>query len=498
VRLPRIVGALGLAGVVALAGSTNGTSATAGDPALRNALDRYLATALAAGHAAAHGHGSAEQIQAQYDTARDLEEALAKATPVSDGCQPLLAAAIELAAGEVDEAEGVDRPSSALLAAGTQLLSQATAELARLPRSCSKGPSRSNPRLREPISPLSGEAFFDWVQARAPTGARKVEISVDGTPTRTLPLTSRSVGLRTGAQPGLHDLTVRFLKGARIIETLEARNVWVLPPSAKEAAFATTRDATLDARAAALAAGFPATSAIWVQSLRTGRFGGWNTDAVFPAASTVKLAVLVAALKRYGPRPDRSPVAYDLQTLAGWSSNLAANRLTRLIGGSAVAQATLARLGATSSTYPGDYRVGTVVHTAKGDAPDPPPRVSGRVTTAHDLARMLAVIQSAAAGSRAGLAASGLTIHEARLGLALLLQSQPRGDNLGLFRPWVPPSFPMAQKQGWLHDARHTAAILYAPSGPTIAVLLTYRPGIARRDAATLGHLVVQLALGVK
>ena len=56
----------------------------------------------------------------------------------------------------------------------------------------------------------------------------------------------------------------------------------------------------------------------------------------------------------------------------------------------------------------------------------------------------------------------------------------------------------MAQKQGWLHDARHTAAILYGQAGPTIAVLLTYRPGISRLEAAALGRSVVQVALRAK
>ena len=44
-----------------------------------------------------------------------------------------------------------------------------------------------------------------------------------------------------------------------------------------------------------------------------------------------------------------------------------------------------------------------------------------------------------------------------------------------------------------LHDARHTAAIVYGARGPCLAVLLTYRPGITRPQAAALGRRVVAL-----
>ena len=54
---------------------------------------------------------------------------------------------------------------------------------------------------------------------------------------------------------------------------------------------------------------------------------------------------------------------------------------------------------------------------------------------------------------------------------------------------------PVAQKHGWLSDAFHTAAILYTPSGPVVCVLLTYRDGITRAEAARLGARVVRLAL---
>ena len=178
-----------------------------------------------------------------------------------------------------------------------------------------------------------------------------------------------------------------------------------------------------------------------------------------------------------------------MRALAAWSSNLAANRLLRSLGngdnarGSAVAEAMLRKLGATQSTYPGEYRVGTA-HKA---VPAEPPLVSARTTSARDLGRVLTRLQAAAAG-RSG---SPLSAHAARVGLALLLDSQPDGDNVGLLRPALPAGLPAAQKQGWITSARHTAAIVYGPRGPIVIVLLTYKDGLSLAEAQRLGRKVV-------
>jgi hypothetical protein len=114
--------------------------------------------------------------------------------------------------------------------------------------------------------------------------------------------------------------------------------------------------------------------------------------------------------------------------------------------------------------------------------------VSARVTTAHDLGRILYLLDSAALADRRALQKTGLTQHEARFAVDLLLSSQSRGDNVGLFRPAVGPTLPVAQKNGWLLDARHTAAIIFRPEGPRIVVLVTYKPGIDLSLAQTLGR----------
>jgi beta-lactamase class A len=240
--------------------------------------------------------------------------------------------------------------------------------------------------------------------------------------------------------------------------------------------------ASVDTRAAkrfaALGRAFPGYAAIWAHDLVTGRTAGWNSDARFPAASTVKLGVLLAALRWY-PAPTWQ---YDLRTMTQWSSNLAANRLLPLVGGTRSVEAALHRSGATRSTYPQGFRVGTSARML--DVQAEPPRVSGRVTTAHDLGRVLYLLHYRALRSFAS----------ARYGLSLLLGAEPTGNNVGLLRPWLPRRTPIAQKNGWLHDARHTAAVVYFRDDPKIIVVLTYAPGLELERARRLGLQVLLAA----
>ena len=268
----------------------------------------------------------------------------------------------------------------------------------------------------------------------------------------------------------------------------------LLPASASTPVAPERPDRRLSTRLAALAASFSGFAGIWIHDLASGGTGAWNAGARFPAASTVKLGVLIAALDRFGPRPERSEAAHDMEALAAWSSNLGANRLLRLLGdgdvrrGVALVEARLRRVGARASTYPGEYRVGT---TRGG-----PPLVSRRTTTARDLGRILVALHLSALGDPRARAGTGLEAHEARIGLRLLLGSEPAADNAGLFRQALPAGLPAAQKHGWLPSARQTAAILYTSRGPVVAVLLTYRKGLTLQEAQALGGRVVALALG--
>jgi hypothetical protein len=488
--------------LLALAGSAGAAARSSGDRALARLLADKLQGVVAAGEAANAGRGGPDAVQTQYDIARDFQEALRTLKPVSAGCRPLLGAAERLAVGEIAEAEGVDRLSPARVAAAVRKVNAAEAELKRLPRACNGGEvSPTATPTRELTEPRSGEAFPGLAQTAVPSGTTAADIAINGRVVGQATLKHGQAAVYLVRHYGRWNLQFRFRAGARLLSTAESRDTWLLPRSAANHVAPGRADRQQAAKLALLASGFRGKTGIWVEDLTTGTTAGWNEDARFPAASTVKLAVLIAALQKFGPRPERSSVAYDLQTLASWSSNLAANRLLRTLGGSEtggsrIAQATLQRLGAGSSSYTGDYRVGTGVGGAqpRAGAPDPPPLVSQRVTTARDLGRILYLLHAAAMSDVKAEKLTALSQHEARVGLALLLSSQPRGDNLGLFRPTLATT-PMAQKNGWLNDARHTAAVIYPETGPKIVVLLTYQPGITRPEAAAFGAKLLKLVL---
>jgi Beta-lactamase enzyme family len=347
---------------------------------------------------------------------------------------------------------------------------------------------------RVSVSPAPGEAFFGVVRAVGPADATRVELRMRGGRRRA----ARPVGGRFAFRlpPGRYDLSVRFLAGGRLLARARAEHVWALPNDAQKAVPERRRDGALSRRLGELGGSFAGHSAFWVHRLRTGETAGWNADASFPAASLVKLGLLVAAVDRYGAEPADPRVAKEIRDLAVWSSNLASNRLVVRLGGSERAGSELVtrvlrRLGATSSTFSGFYRLGTSVSR---DTPRPLPFLPYRRTTAHDIGRVLFQLHAAALGRRAALARTRLSRHEARVVLGLLLSTDPAGDNLGLFRP-VLPRVPMAQKHGWTTSVRHSAAIVYGPRGPTILVVLAYRPKLSPAEARELARRAVRLTL---
>jgi beta-lactamase family protein len=259
-----------------------------------------------------------------------------------------------------------------------------------------------------------------------------------------------------------------------------------LPAGGWRARLPGATDGRLAARLAKLGRSFDGWAGFWVHDLRTGRTAGWNADARFPAASTVKLGAIVAAL-----RSRRASLRYDVRQIGAWSSNLASNRIAGALGYGAVTDG-LRRLGMVSSTYPGAYRAGTA---AAVDAPKPPPHGHTRVTTARDLGRALLRLHAAALGRHWALAATGLTRSQAGEGLSALLRSRPDGENAGILRPWL-ASTPLAQKNGWLSDTRVTAAIVYRVRGPVIVVVEAYLPELVPAEARRLGRQVVA-AVGV-
>jgi len=382
------------------------------------------------------------------------------------------------------EMEGVDRPSPGDRVAGRRAAEGARAIVAARAGRCAGG-AAGLAVAPLAMSPASGEVFFGSVVARAPEGATAAELTVDDGFAGRAAVTGGRVRFGVTVAPGPHELRIAFTAGAGVTRVLRATGAVLLPESARARPVAARTNAALSRRLAGALSEGPRFRAAWVHDLVDGRSAGVGADLAFPAASTVKLGLMAEVLSRLGAAPERSAWAYDLRTMAGWSSNLATNRLLRRFGGASAAAAGLRRLGARASTFPGEYIVGTAVG---------PPAVSRRVTTARDLGRMLLSLHSAAAGVPGAVRATGLTVHQARLGIGWLAASEQRGDNAGLFAGGVAPGTAIAQKNGWIRAARLGAAIVYRPRGPAIVVVTTYdETGVPLARAQALGARVAAL-----
>jgi len=465
------------------------TPAWAGDRQLLAAVDGGVAGTSAASVAAADG--APGRVQTLYDRARDLQERIHAAAPFSPSCSALGGWAARFAAAEVAAAEEFDRLRPARARRLMRVAASAGGRVASTRRACRPGVAPRTRPVRSLVEPRDAAASFGLVVARAPAGADAATLLANGVPAGPLALGGGFARARLVARPGRYDLEVRFTGGGRAVGRALSAGVWLLPPAAGTRPAAVHLDAGWQAGVRAAGAAFSSSAAAWIHDLATGRSAGWNAGARFPAASTVKLGVLVEALRRAGAAPERSVLFHDIRAIGGWSSNLAANRLLPRVGRRAVELA-LARMGAASSTYPGPYIVATALPPV--DAPDPPPRVSRRVTTAYDLGSVMTAIHEAARGDAEALRRTRLSRAQARLALGLLLASEQRGDNRGLFRDALGPAPLAAQKQGWIGSARHSAAVVYTPRGPVVVVALTYRPGLTRASAARFGGRLVTIA----
>jgi hypothetical protein len=469
----------------------------ADDGHLLGVVSSEYAHARSAAAAARGGVAGADAVQRQYDAARALALALTRAQPVSEGCGQLLRTLRAYARAQIEQAEGYDRRKATLAGRGRVRAREAEASIAAARASCRTGgrvsPERAPHRL---VEPGPEEAFMGRVRARAPEQADDAILLVDGKRAGNAPVMGSFASFElANTRPGRHRLQVRFRRAGRIVGSTALTPAWLLPASAALPIRSSRVDAKLSKALARLGTSFAGYAAIAVEDVGERRSARWNADSRFPAASTVKLGVLVSAIARFG----RSEVVrYDLEQMAHWSSNLAANRLVRLLGsgsverGSTIVEGTLRALGGRRSTYTGSYRVGTAQTASGGE----PPLVSFRVTTASDLAAAIATIHSAAAGDRRALRRSGLSVGEARLALGLLLGSRASGDNAGLVRPFVTATVPVARKEGWLADAHLTVAVVYPTQGPVVVSVLTYRSGLSLAQAQRLGRAVV-LALNL-
>ena len=223
---------------------------------------------------------------------------------------------------------------------------------------------------------------------------------------------------------------------------------------------------------------------IYVQDLGTGRGAAWNAGARFPAASTLKLAIAVTALRRLdGPPAPASRVSALLARMLIASDNEAANELEAWIGGSVFAGSdrvneTMRALGLDDSLMYGGYesprRPAAVASPIPIRVDSQPAFGLGKYSTAADLARLARAVYLAAAG-KGPLLRLGVSGSEARHLLWVLAQVPDRGK-LGRF---LRRGATLFHKAGWIPGARHDNGIVVTTDGAFVAAVMTWRSGSA-------------------
>lgn len=357
--------------------------------------------------------------------------------------------------------------------------------------------------------PAAHEVSYGIVAGRAPRGAERVIVRIDGKVARELRLTQPEFRLDIDLPP--REVTVR-------IDTLDAAgrragrtvaNVFGLPRSARPRIRLLRPDQRLQAEVSRLAAAFRGAAGVYVANLGTGAGAAWNARATFPAASTLKLAIAVTALARtQGPPAPGSSLDRLIRTMLDASDNESANRLLVGLGGSTsgggrLVDAAMRSIGLERTVMYGGYILGTSLAPVRGvasrgvplDTVEQPAWGVGKATTALDLARLHRAVWLASGGLGALTQGrgSGVSPAEARYLLYVLAHA---GDRAKLGRLVEGHrGLVVLHKAGWIDAARHDAGLVVWRGGIFVAAVMTYDGRGAGARSDILAGRVAQAAL---
>ena len=326
------------------------------------------------------------------------------------------------------------------------------------------------------VSPLAHEVSDGRIAIVAPAGTDGVRIEVGGRRVRasSVQFADRNGHVRLSARIATvtsRPVTLRVvpLRAGKAVGAARVTDIRLLGTNAFRPARSARPATTASRRAAALVrgAGFPA--GISVQCAGSGLVVRGAASRRFTAASTLKAAIVSAALARRRGTVDRSTYALLSDTIVN-SSNEGANAVLARVGGGSTSRGTarvnrlVRAAGLSQTSLDGPYRTGS----SPGSGP------SRKFTSADDLRRLAALIYRAAATGDGALARAGLGRHDARLLLGLMI----RASYPGLVRPVVRGA--VAHKAGWLTAVQNDLAIAFgARGGPCFVGITTSGASLA-------------------
>jgi beta-lactamase class A len=340
-------------------------------------------------------------------------------------------------------------------------------------------------------APAAREVSFGRIAGLLPAGSHRVAVSVGDRMLAVRHVRGRSFDFVVDLPRREVTVRVTALGDGRGPSSASVEHVLGLPRAARPHEARPRASTPLASRLRALAASFPATSAIYVADLVTGATAGLDPNLRFPAASTLKMAIAVETLRELPAKPaPGSPVERLLQAMLLVSDNDAANSLEVLLAGSTSAggrriDETLRALGLVDTRIYGGY-----ARSLSGRSTVP---IAGKYTTAQDLGRLLAYVHLAADGR--GLLARRFrrefTPSDARYLLYLLAHVPDRGK-LGRY---LPQSARLLHKAGWVSQERHDAGLVYRPGGAFVVVVMTYSPYGAGEASDVLAGRIARTSL---
>jgi len=326
----------------------------------------------------------------------------------------------------------------------------------------------------QPVVTNPGVAF-GHLTIRVGRGTTRLDAYVDGRRVRRFRLPGRPRGVAVPLAPGRHEVRLRVAGpgGARWTAT---RIVWALPASGRRAGPIGGRvDPGLQRDLAALVAGLPAIGGVYVQHLVSGCGAGVNAGAQFPAASTLKAAILLDVERRLQGRvpPD---LAGLLDQMILDSSDRAANSVLALMGGGSGelgatrVTETLGAMGLSRSLVRRPY----IIEDARDDIPvtaeAQPALATNFVTTPFELARLMTAVHRGALG-RGPLPGIGVSPRVVRTEiLPRLLGVRDRSKIVA----GLPPGVLAAHKTGFTRQVKHDGGIVYLKSGPVVVAAMSW------------------------
>ncbi len=308
-------------------------------------------------------------------------------------------------------------------------------------------------------------------------GTTALGIWIDGRFVRSIRVPSGPRRLEGPLPLGRHELRLRA-RGPGGVRWSRTAPLWVLPASARLARGIGGRiDRRLQGDIARLTGRLPAISGVYVQHLVSGCGAAVNAGARFPAASTLKAAILLDVERRSGGAP--SPTMNGLlDQMIVESSDLAANRVLQIQGGGdgvrgaqRVTQ-TLRAMGLTESLVRRPY----IIEDMARRAPIPvgasahPALFTNFISTPYELARIMVAIQR---GMRGAGPLPRLGVRQATLRTAVLPRLLSVRDRTKLVAG-APDGVLVAHKSGYNTNVKHDAGIVYLRSGPVVAVAMSW------------------------